>query len=395
MIVLLAAGCAGTAGTETPVEAPPPAPAPVEPPAPPPPDDHPQTHVDHFSVGAEPAPAADAPWAPRAGKPRPDLVRPDEKHFSELRQITFGGENAEAYWSPDGKKLMFQRTPEPGKTCDAQYVLDLSTGDVDRISSGKGRTTCGYFAFPAGDAFVYSTTEGTSGEACPPEPDRSKGYVWGLFDYDVVRQVAGQPPTPLITGEGYDAETTLCMKDGRAVFTSTRDGDLELYLAKADGTGVERLTKSPGYDGGAFFNPACTAIIWRASRPKGAELEDFKKLLAEKLVRPTSLELFWMDLATKKVEQLSANGMANFGPYPLPDDSGVVFSSNLNTDGREFDLWIAKRADGGKAPERVTTAEGFDGFPMFSPDGTWFVFASNRANPGQRDTNLFVAKWVP
>ncbi|MEQ1505091.1 MAG: M28 family peptidase [Myxococcota bacterium] len=359
---------------------------------------NPVEHVDTFSVGADPAPpgSSQGDWVPMAGKAVPELIRPDERHFADLRQLTFGGENAEAYWGPDGHHVMFQRTPAPGKSCDAEYTLDLGTGAVTRISSGKGRTTCGYYAYPNGERFVYaSTMAGGGDDKCPPEPDRSQGYVWPLYEtYDLVWHTPGSEPVPFLASPGYDAEATACMKDGRLVFTSVRDGDLELYVVNADGSGLERITTTPGYDGGAFFNPACTALIWRASRPEGKDLEDYQALLAQDLVRPSSLEIFWMDLATRKPEQLTHNGQANFAPYPLPDDSGALYSSNAGASPREFDIYLAKRAGG--EPERITTTDGFDGFPMFSPDGRWLVFASNRATPkGQSDTNLFVARWVP
>ncbi len=349
--------------------------------------------LDHgdFSIGAEHPKPGD--WAPTAGKPVPELLRPEEKHLADLRQLTFGGENAEAYWGPGGRKVSFQRTPAPG-TCDAQYSLDLTTGAVTLISSGKGRTTCGYWSYPEGDRYIYATTE-AAGPECPPPPDHSQGYVWPLYpSFDMVWQVPGKAPEPFLAHEGYDAEATACQQDGRIVFTSTRDGDLELYLANADGSGLERVTETPGYDGGAFFTTDCSALVWRASRPEGEALADYRRLLDQDLVRPSSLEIFWMELDTRKVEQLTSNGAANFAPYPLPDDSGVLYASNAGGSGREFDVWLAKRAGG--EPERITTTEGFDGFPMFSPDGKWLMFASNRATaPGASDTNLFVARWVP
>ncbi|MEM6929932.1 MAG: PDZ domain-containing protein, partial [Myxococcota bacterium] len=351
--------------------------------------DNPATHTG-FAVGRTEAAGGD--WAPTAGKPVPELLQPEEQaHLSELRQLTFGGENAEAYWSPDGRALVFQRTPAEG-TCDQQYVLDLETGEVTLVSSGKGRTTCGYYAYPDGETLVYATTEADD-EACPAPPDRSQGYVWPVYDaFDIVAHAPGKAPKTILASDEYDAEATVCMADGRIVFTSTRDGDLDLYVSNADGGDVERLTDTPGYDGGAFFNPACTALIWRASRPVGDALADYRRLLAQDLVRPSQLEIFWMDLDTRKVEQLTRNGAANFAPYPLPDDSGVLFSSNAGDSPREFDLHLAKRAGG--EPERITTAAGFDGFPMFSPDGEWLVFASNRATKaGENDTNLFVARW--
>lgn len=352
--------------------------------------DNPGTHAS-FAVGTTDG-ATDG-WAPKAGKPVPELVQADEKHLADLRQLTFGGENAEANWSPDGRKLVFRRTPGPD-SCDQQYLLDLDTGDVSLVSSGKGRTTHGHYTFPQPDAVIYATTE-QAGAACPEPPDRSQGYVWPINDaFDIVRQAPGEAPTPLIASPEYDAEATVCMADGRIVFTSTRDGDLDLYVANADGTGIERITDTPGYDGGAFFNPSCTALIWRASRPEGDALADYQRLLNSDLVRPSELEIFWMDLASRKVEQLTTNGAANVAPYPLPDDSGVLFSSNLGASPREFDLYRASRQGG--EPERVTTAKGFDGFPTFSPDGKWLVFASNRATAeGADGTNLFVARWVP
>ncbi|MCA9493126.1 MAG: PD40 domain-containing protein [Myxococcales bacterium] len=288
--------------------------------------------------------------------------------------------------------MIFQRTPGPG-TCDAEYALDLSNGQISLLSSGKGRTTCGYWSYPDGGRIIYATTE-AAGDACPPVPDHSQGYVWPLYpSLDLVWQAPGGEPEPFLAREGYDAEATACRTDGRLVFTSTRDGDLDLYLVNPDGTGLERVTDTPGYDGGAFFSNDCKGLVWRASRPEGADLEEYRSLLAKDLVRPSALEIYWMDLATHEVQQLTDNGAANFAPYPLPDDSGALYSSNAGGSGREFDIWRVSR--GGGEPERITSAPGFDGFPMFSPDGRWLMFSSNRATAeGSSDTNLFVARWV-
>ncbi len=343
--------------------------------------------------GEEPSGAHHAPaWAPKAGQDASALHDPREVHLADLRQLTFEGENAEAYWSPDGKKLIFQRSTDGA--CDQQYVIDLDTGETTRISSGKGRTTCGYFAWPGGERVIYATTEGGDA-ACPAPPDRSKGYVWPLYDtYDLVWQdVAGGDPVPFLPSPAYDAEATVCMQDGRVLFTSTRDGDLDLYVANADGSGLKRLTSEPGYDGGAFFTPDCRHIVWRASRPQGEALDAYRALLAEGLVRPSALELFWMDADGGNVRQLTDNGAANFAPYPTPDGEGVLFSSNLGGSPREFD--IHRVALDGGAIAQITFAPEFDGFPMFSPDGTWLVFASNRGGAKPGDTNLFLARWVP
>lgn len=343
-----------------------------------------------FAVGAEAATAGD--WSPRAGKAVPELMRADEPHLADLRRLTFGGDNAEAYWSPDGRKLSFQRTP-PGGECDAQYVLDLDSGQVDLVSSGEGRTTCGYFDFPKGDSLVYATTEAASAQ-CPAKPDYSQGYVWAIYDsFDIVRRDAAGRTTPLIAEPGYDAEATECFKDGRILFTSTRNGDLDLYVADHDGGQVRQLTNLPGYDGGAFFTPDCSKIVWRASRPEGQALADYQRLLKQNLVRPSQLEIFVMDADGSNVRQLTTHGVGSFAPYPTPDGRGVLYSTNAGADAREFDLRFVSW-DGEE--RRITTAPGFDGFPMFSPDGRWLVFASNRANKeGARDTDLYIARWVP
>jgi Tol biopolymer transport system component len=325
----------------------------------------------------------------RAGRPFP--ARADEPHLVDVRQLTFSGENAEAYFSPDGRRLVFQASTERGG-CDQEYVLDLASGDVGRVSSGKGRTTCGYFDWPEADRIVYASTE-AAGDACPAPPDRSQGYIWSVSDaYDLWAVPAeGGAPRRLTDVRGYDAEATWCHRGGKLVFTSSRDGDLELYEMDEAGQ-VRRLTHTPGYDGGAFYNAACTKIVWRADRPEGAALEDYRRLLAQGLVRPSHMELFVMKADGSEPRQVTRNGAANFCPYFHPDSKRILYSSNAGATPREFDLWLVGE-DGG-SPERITAAPGFDGFPVFSPDGTLVVWASNRADPESHQTNLFVARWV-
>ena len=344
--------------------------------------------VDPSSAPAHAAPSPED-WAPTAGKDAGHLLEPRELQLADLRQLTFGGENAEAYFSPDGRSLVFQRTPADGG-CDQQFLLDLSSGAQTRLSSGRGRTTCGYYAYPRGERVIYATTESVSAE-CPAPPDRSRGYVWGLFEYDLVWQSdSASSPASFLPHPGYDAEATVCMRDGRVVFTSTRNGDLDLYVANSDGSDLRQLTDTPGYDGGAFFTPDCSSLVWRASRPHGEELAKYRELLAADLVQPSALEIFWMDADGSNVRQLTDNGRANFAPYPLPDGSGAIFASNLGGSEREFDLFTVGLE--GDRPVRVTYAPGFDSFPMLSPDGRWLVFASNRAGPAG-ETNLFIARW--
>jgi Tol biopolymer transport system component len=330
---------------------------------------------------------------PKAGKPF-EKTFDGEKHLKDVRQLTFGGENAEAYFSPDGKKLIYQSTAERGG-CDQQYVLDLTTGDLKMVSSGKGRTTCGYFAYPAGDRILYASTEAMDA-ACPPPPDRSRGYIWGVYpSFDIyVAKADGSDKQRLTTSHGYDAEAVWCHRGGRILFTSVRDGDLDLYTMDEHGGAVVRVTNTPGYDGGAFFSADCTQIVWRASRFSDPfALDDYRKLLAEGFVRPSKMELYVASADGTNARQITSNGAANFGPYFMPDGKRIIYSSNvLDPRGREFDLFVIN-SDGSGTPERITTAPAFDGFPMFSPDGKWLVFASNRADPAGRETNLFIARW--
>ncbi len=300
-----------------------------------------------------------------------------ERHLTDVRQLTFGGENAEAYFSPDGKKLIFQATVR-GAKCDQEYVLDLATGTTTRVSSGKGRTTCGYFDYPEADRIIYSSTQAAS-DSCPQPPDYSQGYVWAIYDsYDIC------------DSPGYDAEATWCHRGGKLVFTSIRDGDLDLYVMDEGGQ-VKRMTKLPGYDGGAFFSPDCSQIVWRASRPTGKALDEYNDLLKKGLVRPGALELWVMRADGTGAKQITQNGAANFCPTFLADGHRIIYASNVGASPREFDLWIADTRAG--APERITTAPGFDGFPHFSPDGQFLVWASNRAESGSHETNLFIARW--
>jgi Tol biopolymer transport system component len=353
------------------------------------------------TLGSRPAasPAAAHGTAPvemqiKAGKPF-DKTFDGEKHLKDVRQLTFGGENAEAYFSPDGKKLIYQKTAERGG-CDQQYVIDLVTGEEKLVSSGKGRTTCGYFSWPVGDRILYASTEAADA-TCPPPPDRAKGYIWGVYpSYDIyIAKQDGSDKKRVTATPGYDAEATWCHKGGKIVFTSVRDGDLDLYEMDENGGNVKRLTSAPGYDGGAFYNADCTEIVWRASRfPDAAQLADYKSLLMEGFVRPSKMELYVAKSDGSGAKQITSNGAANFCPFFTPDGKRIIFASNmLDPRGREFDIFIINK-DGSGTPERITTAPAFDGFPMFSPDGKWIVWGSNRSNPEGRETNLFIARWV-
>jgi Tol biopolymer transport system component len=321
------------------------------------------------------------------------LVMPGESHLRNIRQLTFGGDNAEAYYSWDGTKLIYQHRATT-EECDQIYVLDIATAERTLVSTGDGRTTCSYF-YPSGNEIVYSSTHHHDA-SCPAPPDMSLGYVWPINDtYDVfLANADGSNLRQLTDVMGYDAEATVSPTGDRIVFTSVRDGDLELYSMNLDGSDVTRLTNRPGYDGGAFFSPDGTKIIWRAHYPpEGEELEDYRRLLAQGLLRPGELEVWVMNADGSEPRQVTHLGGANFAPYWHPSGEKIIWSSNhLDPDGREFDLFMINLD--GTGLEQITHSGGFDGFPVFSPDGTHLVFGSNRNNGGSRDTNVFIAEWV-
>ena len=317
---------------------------------------------------------------------------PAESHLANLRQLTFGGQNAEAYFSHDGTELIFQST-RGELACDAIFRMRSDGSNVRQISSGQGVTTCAFIA-PDNRSVIYASTH-LQHQQCPPKPDHSKGYVWPLHaEYDIFTAGSeGEKPRRLTDSDAYDAEAVYSPKGDRIIFTSLRSGDLELYLMNPDGSGVEQLTDQPGYDGGAFFSLDGKSIVWRASRPTGKALQDYRALLKEGLIRPGKLELYIMELEIRTPVQLTSNGAANFGPYWHPDGKHIIFSSNMHDpEGRNFDLYLIDVES--REIERITHYEGFDGFPMFSHDGRQLVFASNRLGKVRGETNVFIADFV-
>jgi Tol biopolymer transport system component len=315
-----------------------------------------------------------------------------ERHFSNIRQLTSGGENAEAYFSSDGSRLIFQAT-RAGYPCDQIFTMKIDGSDARRVSTGTGRTTCGYY-YPGGKELLFASTHETSKE-CPPRPSFSRGYVWPIYaGYEIYRANAdGSSLRPLTTSPGYDAEATIA-PDGLIVFTSVRDGDMEIYSMKADGSDVRRLTNRVGPDGGPFFSWDGQRVAFRGrTLAPGPELDDYRALLKEGLWRPTELELFVMDRDGGNLRQVTKLGGANFAPSWHPDGKRLIFASNIHdAKGRNFDLYLVN-VDG-TGVERVTFNDTFDGFPMFSPDGKHLVFASNRNAKTEGETNIFIADWI-
>ncbi len=322
-----------------------------------------------------------------------DLALPGEEHLKNIRQITFGGENAEAYLSFDEKKLVFQSTRDSFH-CDQIFTMNTDGSNVQLISGGVGRTTCAYF-LPGDKRIVYASTIDEAA-SCPPPPDRSKGYVWKLYEsFEIyASDLNGENMVKLTDSPGYDAEATVSPMGDKIVFTSLRDGDPELYLMDLDGSNQTRLTFEKGYDGGAFFSQDGKQLVFRASRPKTEkELEDYRELVEEGYVRPTALEIFVMDADGKNMRQVTSFGKASFAPYFHPDGKRIIFSSNLESkDPRNFDLYLIN-TDGTNL-KRVTNFESFDGFPMFTRDGKHLIFASNRNNAKPNETNIFIAEWA-
>src|SRR6266850_1217980 len=283
------------------------------------------------------------------------LTVPEEaKHLKNVRQLTFGGQSAEAYFSLDDKYLIFQHQGE-GVPCDQIYTIAVDTPDgkpatPKLVSTGKGRTTCAYF-FPSGDRVLFSSTHAASPD-CPPKPDYSHGYVWPIYD------------------------------------------SYQIYTAKPDGSDVKQLTRAHGYDGGPFWSYDGKKIVYRAEHPNTPEeISDYKDLLSKGLIRPGNLEIWVMNADGSNKHQVTRNGAANFAPYWHPDGKRIVFASNMADpkNGRDFDLYLIN--EDGSGLERITYAPDFDAFPMFSSDGKRLVWASNRNSKAPHETNLFLADW--
>jgi TolB protein len=325
---------------------------------------------------------------------RPVESLPGEKHLANVRQLTFGGENAEAYFSFDETRLIFQSTRAPFE-CDQIFTMNLDGSGVRLVSTGKGRTTCSYF-LPGDERILFSSTHAGNPD-CPPRPDFSQGYVWAIYkDYDIYTARAdGSDLEALTCSTGYDAEATVSPDGKRIVFTSVRDGDLELYSMNPDGTDVRRLTFETGYDGGAFYSLDSRMIVYRAHHPTDRdEIERYKQLLDQGLIEPKALEIMVMQADGSGKRQVTRNGKANFAPFFHPNGRQIIFSSNLHDPkGRDFDLYLVNLD--GSGLERVTFNDTFDGFPMFNRAGTKLVFASNRNDARPGETNIFIADWVP
>ncbi len=330
------------------------------------------------------------------------ILYPEETHLRNVQQLTFGGDNAEAYFSFDGKWIIFQRTnPKEGIICDEMFIGKVPKPgekfEYRKISTGKGRTTCGAFT-KNGKYVIYASTH-LGADTCPPVPDRKKygnKYIWPLYEsYDIfMADLKGNIIKQLTHSKGYDAEATLSPDGKKMIYTSDKDGDIDLYIMNLKNGKEKRVTNTLGYDGGAWFSPDGKKIIWRASRPKTeAEVKEYKELLAENLVAPTNMEVFIADADGNNVKQVTHYGQANWAPAYFPDSKRIIFASNhASKRGFPFNLYSVN--EDGSDLQKLTNEKIFDAFPMFSPDGKKIIFCSNRNNGGTRDTNIFIADWV-
>jgi hypothetical protein len=330
------------------------------------------------------------------------LAYPDEKHFKNMQQLTYGGDNAEAYFGFDNEHITFQRTnPKEGVNCDQIYYGTLPTAkhpkfDYKLVSTGKGRTTCAYL-MPDKKHFLYASTH-KAADTCPPTPDRKviKKYVWPIYDsYDIfLADLKGNITQQLTNTPGYDAEGTVSPKGDKIVFTSMRNGDLDIYTMNIDGSNVQQISHGLGYDGGPCFSPDGKKIVWRASRPQTEEeIKEYKELLAQGLVMPTHMEVYVANVDGSDVHQVTKLGKANWAPSFTPDGQHIIFASDYEYErGFPFNLYIIKTD--GTGLEKISHDGSFDAFPMFSPDGKKLIFSSNRNNGGGRDTNVFICDWV-
>ncbi len=330
-----------------------------------------------------------------------DIQYPEEKYLRNIKQLTFGGDNAEAYFSFDDSKLVFQSNyKEWGVECDQIFITDTNNYNMwnempSKISTGLGRTTCAYF-MPGDSSIIYASTHLKEAQ-CPHVPERTDGkYVWPIYDsYDIfIADLNGNIINQLTKNKGYDAEATVSPKGDKIVFTSDRSGDLELYTMNIDGSNIQQVTYELGYDGGAFFSPDGKKLVFRSSRPKSIEdIKEYKQLLSKGLVKPTKMEIYTCNVDGSNLQQITNLGNANWAPFFHPSGEKIIFSSNHKSErGFPFNLYMINID--GENLQQITFDNMFDSFPMFSNNGDKLVFSSNRNNGGTRSTNLFIADWV-
>lgn len=317
-----------------------------------------------------------------------------EKHLKNIRQLTFGGQNAEAYFSVDGKKIIFQSL-QPGYPDEQIFTMNIDGTGRRLISTGKGRCTCSYFS-PDGKWIYYSSTHATQPEGQPPV-DMSQGYVWMVNpNFRLYRvRTDGTGLQEVLAKSGYIAETTIAPNGKYMTWTGNFEGDIDIYRSDLNGKNIRKLTDTVGYDGGPFVSWDSHAIVYRRSARLDTpeSLKQYRDLLKQNLVRPSQMDLWIMDANGRYNRQVTKLKGASFAPFLHPDNKRIIFSSNHHDPkGREFDIFIVNKD--GSGLEQITHSGDFDGFPMFSRDGKKLIFASNRHGSEPGETNVFIADWV-
>ena len=323
----------------------------------------------------------------------------EDRHMKSVTRLTNDGDNGEAYFSRDGKKLIFQSSRE-GYGCDKIWVMNIDGSDKRMVSPDHGANTCSFF-FPDG-RIVFASTNHLPG-ACPPRPETPKGvrYVWPLYPYDIFTADAdGSNLRKITDNPKYDAEPVVSSDGKQIVFGSQREGDFDIYLMNADGTNVRRLTDRVGYDGGPWFSPDDTKIVWRAWYPgTDEERAQWQDAMDKDYIIAVPLDLWVMDTDGSNKRMILHNGATNWAPSWHPDGKRLIFSSNMDDwredikqYGHNFELYLID-LDGTNLT-RLTFNTTFDSFPLFSPDGRKLAFASNRNPQRPRETDIYIADWV-
>lgn len=319
---------------------------------------------------------------------------------TNIRQLTFEGKRSgEGYFNADGSKMIFQSERETGNPFYQIYLMDLETGDQERVSPGMGKTTCAWIA-PDGGSVIFASTHldpeakaKQEAEFAERASNRVRKYSWDYDEnFDIFRySLKDKSSTRLTTAKGYDAEGAMSPDGRRIVFASNRaaydhelskeDGErlkidkqffMEIYIMDADGSNVKRLTNVPGYDGGPFFSADGKRICWRRFDEKGM-----------------TAEIYTMNTDGSEQRQLTKVGAMSWAPYFHPSGEYLIFTNN--TQGfANFELFLVDAA-GKHDPVRVTFTDGFDGLPVFSPDGKKLAWTSGRAAGGA--SQIFIADW--
>lgn len=321
-----------------------------------------------------------------------------DRHLANVTQLTFEGDNGEAYFSWDGKKLIWQSS-RGGYACDKIWTMNIDGSDKRMVSPDHGAHTCSFF-FPDG-RIIFASTSHNPGD-CPPKPKTPKGarYVWPLYPYDIFTANADGSGLKKITdNQKYDAEPIVSSDGKQIVFGSQREGNFDVYVMNADGSNLRRLTDRTGYNGGPWFSPDGRKIVWRAWYPETeAEKAQWKDSMENNYILAYPLDLWVMDADGSNKTMILHNGATNFAPSWHPDGKRIIFSSNMDDwhedikqYGHNFELYLI--SIDGTGLERITFNKVFDSFPMFSTDGKKLVWASNRNPQKPHETDIFIADW--